>query len=75
MEVVEILLRRYKPVSDRLRPEDRMVAHTGFLIFARQQDRDLSAQNRSPEEPDHVQPAEVEPDLAEPAPDGENNES
>ena len=34
-EVLEILLRRYKPVPERLRPEDRMVAHTGFLIFAR----------------------------------------
>jgi len=33
-EVVEILLRHYKPVPDRLRPEDRMVAHTGYLIFA-----------------------------------------
>jgi tRNA (adenine57-N1/adenine58-N1)-methyltransferase len=36
-EVVEILLRRYKPVPDRMRPEDRMVAHTGYLVFARQQ--------------------------------------
>lgn len=35
IEVVEILVRRYKPVADRLRPEDRMVAHTGFLVFAR----------------------------------------
>ncbi|MGE4556083.1 MAG: tRNA (adenine-N1)-methyltransferase [Desulfovibrionaceae bacterium] len=35
VEVVEILVRRYKPVADRLRPEDRMVAHTGFLVFAR----------------------------------------
>ncbi|WP_022662243.1 tRNA (adenine-N1)-methyltransferase [Paucidesulfovibrio longus] len=35
IEVLEILVRRYKPVPDRLRPEDRMVAHTGFLIFAR----------------------------------------
>ena len=35
MEVLEILVRRYKPVWERLRPEDRMVAHTGFLIFAR----------------------------------------
>ena len=34
-EVLEILLRKYKPVPDRLRPEDRMVAHTGYLIFAR----------------------------------------
>ena len=35
IEVCEILLRYYKPVPDRLRPSDRMVAHTGFLIFAR----------------------------------------
>jgi tRNA (adenine57-N1/adenine58-N1)-methyltransferase len=35
VEVCEILLRYYKPVPDRLRPTDRMVAHTGFLIFAR----------------------------------------
>ncbi len=35
LEVEEILLRQYKPVPDRLRPKDRMVAHTGYLIFAR----------------------------------------
>lgn len=35
IEVLEILHRNYKPVAARLRPEDRMVAHTGFLIFAR----------------------------------------
>jgi tRNA (adenine57-N1/adenine58-N1)-methyltransferase len=35
VEVVEILLRYYKPEPDRLRPVDRMIAHTGFLIFAR----------------------------------------
>jgi tRNA (adenine57-N1/adenine58-N1)-methyltransferase len=35
VDVVEILLRYYKPVPDRLRPTDRMVAHTGFLIFGR----------------------------------------
>lgn len=35
VEVVEILLRFYKPVSDRLRPTDRMVAHTGYLVFSR----------------------------------------
>lgn len=35
IDVEEILTRRYKPVADRLRPQDRMVAHTGFLIFAR----------------------------------------
>ncbi len=35
VDVVELLLRRYKPNPERLRPEDRMVAHTAFLIFAR----------------------------------------
>ncbi len=34
-EVIEILIRKYKPVPDRLRPDDRMVAHTGYLVFAR----------------------------------------
>lgn len=35
VEVVEILFRRYKTVAARLRPEDRMVGHTGYLLFAR----------------------------------------
>lgn len=35
IEVCEILLRYYKAEPTRLRPTDRMVAHTGFLIFAR----------------------------------------
>ncbi|WP_322793595.1 tRNA (adenine-N1)-methyltransferase [Bellilinea sp.] len=35
VDVCEVLLRYYKPEPDRLRPVDRMVAHTGFLIFAR----------------------------------------
>lgn len=35
IEVCELLLRYYKAVPERLRPADRMVAHTGFLIFAR----------------------------------------
>jgi tRNA (adenine57-N1/adenine58-N1)-methyltransferase catalytic subunit len=35
IEVLEIILRYYKPEPERLRPTDRMVAHTGFLIFAR----------------------------------------
>jgi tRNA (adenine57-N1/adenine58-N1)-methyltransferase len=35
IEVEEILLRQYKAVPARLRPMDRMVAHTGYLIFAR----------------------------------------
>jgi tRNA (adenine57-N1/adenine58-N1)-methyltransferase len=34
-DVAEILLRFYKPVAERLRPTDRMIAHTGYLVFAR----------------------------------------
>ncbi len=35
VEVCEVMLRFYKPVPERLRPTDRMVAHTGYLCFAR----------------------------------------
>jgi len=35
IEVCELLLRYYKPEPSRLRPTDRMVAHTGFLVFGR----------------------------------------
>ena len=35
ISVEELLLRPYKPVAERLRPTDRMVAHSGYLIFAR----------------------------------------
>lgn len=35
LEICEIMLRFYKPDYERLRPTDRMVAHTGYLVFAR----------------------------------------
>jgi tRNA (adenine57-N1/adenine58-N1)-methyltransferase len=35
LEMCEVMLRYYKAEPDRLRPTDRMVAHTGFLIFGR----------------------------------------
>jgi tRNA (adenine57-N1/adenine58-N1)-methyltransferase len=35
IEICELSLRYYKPVPQRIRPADRMVAHTGFLVFAR----------------------------------------
>ena len=35
IEVCEILIRFYKPEPERFRPVDRMIAHTGYLIFAR----------------------------------------
>lgn len=42
VEVCELLLRYYKPVPERLRPTDRMVAHTGFLVFGRPVTRSTS---------------------------------
>ncbi|MCL4507059.1 MAG: tRNA (adenine-N1)-methyltransferase [Chloroflexi bacterium] len=48
IEVEEIMLRAYKPVPDRLRPRDRMIAHTGYLIFAR-------AVIRKPNLPQHTE--------------------
>ena len=50
IEVEELLLRPYKAVSSRVRPADRMVAHTGYLIFARKVEHaeaDLQAGTRS----------------------------
>jgi len=35
VEVCELMLRHYKSDPARIRPADRMVAHTGYLIFAR----------------------------------------
>ncbi len=48
IEVCEVLVRYYKPVAERLRPTDRMVAHTGFLIFARA----ISGLTAEPETPE-----------------------
>jgi len=54
IEVCEILLRGYKPVPARLRPTDRMVGHTGYLIFARRLEKPVPADAEESEgsEPD-----------------------
>ncbi len=59
LEVEEITLRPYKAVAGRFRPMDRMVAHTGYLIFARRIDvsalllgEDQAAAESDDEEPD-----------------------
>ena len=49
IEVCELLLRYYKTVPERLRPVDRMVAHTAFLIFGRPVTRRVRA--AAPPEP------------------------
>ena len=51
IDVCEILLRHYKSDWGRLRPVDRMVAHTGYLIFARSiqvslEDLEMEAQEK-----------------------------
>ena len=35
IQVTELLQRSYKTNADRLRPDDRMIAHTGFILTAR----------------------------------------
>lgn len=35
IEMLEFFMRKWKTLPDRLRPNDRMIAHTGFLIFCR----------------------------------------
>ena len=47
LDVCEILLRFYKPEPNRLRPADRMVAHTGFLVFGRPVIIDEARANRA----------------------------
>ncbi len=53
IDVCEVILRYYKPVPERLRPTDRMIAHTGYLIFARSTSEDIisSESTPSPEDP------------------------
>jgi tRNA (adenine57-N1/adenine58-N1)-methyltransferase len=45
IEVEEVLARPYKAVPARLRPVDRMVAHTGYLTFARKVAREVNPQD------------------------------
>ncbi|GHV53505.1 tRNA (adenine-N1)-methyltransferase [Deltaproteobacteria bacterium] len=46
--VEELFVRRWKTLADRLRPDDRMIAHTGFLLFARQQELCAEFNERAP---------------------------
>ncbi len=54
IEVEELLLRSYKVLPARVRPEDRMVGHTGYLVFARavtRTDTPDTLLNSEPDEP------------------------
>ncbi len=44
VEVAEIILRFYKPIPERVRPMDRLTAHTGYLLFARKVQPGLAGQ-------------------------------
>jgi tRNA (adenine57-N1/adenine58-N1)-methyltransferase len=54
LEIEELLLRSYKTIPARIRPDDQMVGHTGFLVFARAVDRE----DRSVPDPDDDLPAD-----------------
>jgi tRNA (adenine57-N1/adenine58-N1)-methyltransferase len=43
LEIEELLLRSYKTIPARIRPDEQMVGHTGFLIFARAVEREERA--------------------------------
>ncbi len=45
IEVCEVLIRYYRTEPDRFRPVDRMIGHTGFLIFG----RNLIAEDQNPD--------------------------
>jgi tRNA (adenine57-N1/adenine58-N1)-methyltransferase len=63
VDVLEIFQRHYKPVPGRLRPEDMMVGHTGYLMFARKIRR--VAHNDQPVMPCPPEEAhDGEPDLS-----------
>lgn len=40
LEVEELLLRPYKTIPARIRPDDQVIGHTGYLVFARAVDRE-----------------------------------
>jgi len=66
IDVLELMLRFLKPEPSRMRPADRMVAHTGYLVFARPVLIDPAHANRALlRETGYL--SEIEPDE-EPAP-------
>jgi tRNA (adenine57-N1/adenine58-N1)-methyltransferase len=39
LEIEELIRRAYKTIPERIRPDDQMIGHTGFLVFARAVER------------------------------------
>ncbi len=65
-EVVEIILRTYRPVAARLRPDDHLAAHTGYLVFARKVEPQPDAAPTDAALPDAAPVDDVPPDAAPP---------
>ncbi len=65
VEVCEVMLRYYKANPQRLRPTDRMVAHTGFLIFARPVTAEAFEEEKAEKEPAAPAEAAEEGDVKE----------
>lgn len=40
LEIEELIRRSYKTIPERIRPDDQMIGHTGFLVFARAVERE-----------------------------------
>jgi tRNA (adenine57-N1/adenine58-N1)-methyltransferase len=56
LEAQEFLQRSYKTVPERLRPDDRMVGHTGYLVFARKVDMGFAPpQSTEPKDSDELE--------------------
>ncbi len=54
VEVIEVLVRYYKTDWEHLRPVDRMIAHTGFLLFGR------AVERLGLEKTENLEPTDVE---------------
>lgn len=66
LEIEEILLRTYKTIPARIRPDEQMVGHTGYLVFARAVDREPAPLPGSEQAPDDESADGEPPDDAAP---------
>ncbi|WP_119067049.1 tRNA (adenine-N1)-methyltransferase [Aggregatilinea lenta] len=60
LQIEELLLRTYKTHPQRIRPDEQMVGHTGYLIFARAVERET--RGAAPEETPDDAPVETSED-------------
>jgi tRNA (adenine57-N1/adenine58-N1)-methyltransferase len=51
MQAEELILRPWRTIPQRIRPDDQMNGHTGFLVFARAVDREIRSGETWEEEP------------------------